>query len=139
MTDVLTKEQRSYNMSQIKGKNTKIELILRKHFRAHSMNGYRIHSKKIFGKPDIIFSKRKIAIFIDGCQWHKCRVHYIQPKTRVDFWIDKIEGNVKRDKIVNTSLKASGWHVIRLWEHDLKKKTINKALDRLIMKMKEVI
>ncbi|MEA3255673.1 MAG: very short patch repair endonuclease [Candidatus Altiarchaeota archaeon] len=120
MTDVLTKEQRSYNMSQIKGKNTQPELLLRKYLFLKGLKGYRLKSSLI-GKPDIVFTKYKIAIFIDGCFWHKCPGCFVKPTSNINFWKKKIDGNVKRDKEVNKILKKQGWKVIRFWEHEIKK------------------
>ncbi|MEO0128601.1 MAG: very short patch repair endonuclease [candidate division WOR-3 bacterium] len=120
MTDVLTKEQRSFNMSQIKGKNTKPEVLLRRLLYSKGIRGYRIHYK-LSGKPDVVFTKKKIAIFIDGCFWHKCPVCFITPETRTEFWMKKIEDNVKRDKTVNKKLEKEGWTVLRFWEHEIKK------------------
>lgn len=130
--DVLSPEQRSYCMSQIKGKNTKSEIILR---RALWNLGYRYRIKnKLPGKPDLVFSSYKIVIFIDGCFWHKCPYHFIQPKTRTEFWLNKISSNVARDLRNNEMLKAQGWLVIRVWEHDIKKSlenTVTNIVDAL--------
>ena len=120
MTDVLTPEQRSYNMSQIRGKDTRPEVRLRKLLWSEGIRGYRIHYR-LFGKPDIVFTKKKIAIFIDGCFWHKCPVCYQEPETRKDFWIKKIQSNIDRDKKVDETLKNDGWTVIRIWEHEIRK------------------
>jgi len=129
MTDVLTKKQRSFNMSQIKGKNTKPEVILRRLLYSKGIRGYRIHYK-IFGKPDIVFIKKKIVIFIDGCFWHKCPVCFVKPETRMEFWMEKIEKNVERDKTVNKNLEKEGWVVLRFWEHE-----IDKSPDRVVSKI----
>ena len=120
MTDVLTKDQRSFNMSQIKGKNTKPEVILRRLLYLRGIRGYRIHYK-LSGKPDVVFTKKKIAVFIDGCFWHKCPVCFKKPETRIEFWMNKIESNVKRDETVNKKLEKEGWVVLRFWEHEIKK------------------
>jgi DNA mismatch endonuclease, patch repair protein len=120
MTDVLTPEQRSYNMSQIRGKDTRPEVRLRKLLWSEGIRGYRIHYR-LPGKPDIVFTKKKIAIFIDGCFWHKCPVCYQEPETRKDFWIKKIHSNIDRDKNVDEKLKNDGWTVIRIWEHEIRK------------------
>ena len=72
------------------------------------------------GKPDIIFSKHRIAIFVDGCFWHGCSEHYQIPGTNTEFWNNKIEKNVKRDRKNNSNLRNMGWTVIRFWEHELK-------------------
>ncbi len=124
MVDVLTKKQRSYNMSMIRGRNTKPEISLRKLLFSKGIRGYRLSGAP--GKPDIIFPKYKIAIFIDGCFWHKCPRHFIEPATRKEFWAKKIEGNVKRDIEINRILKEEGWTVLRFWEHEIEK-DINKC------------
>jgi DNA mismatch endonuclease (patch repair protein) len=120
MTDVLTKEQRAYNMSKIRGKNTAPEIKLRKLLWSEGIRGYRIHFK-LPGKPDIVFSKKRVAIFIDGCFWHKCPVCFQEPETRKEFWMKKILSNIDRDVKVNIQLKEKGWTVIRIWEHEIKK------------------
>ena len=120
MTDVLTREQRTRNMSNIRGKNTGPELKLRKLLWSHGIRGYRIHYD-LPGKPDIVFTKKKIAIFIDGCFWHKCPICFQEPETRKEFWMKKIQSNVERDDKVNLQLKSDGWTVMRFWEHDVRK------------------
>ncbi len=131
MTDVLTKKQRSYNMSMIRGKNTQPEIILRKAVLGAGIRGYRLNYK-LPGKPDIVFPKNKIAIFIDGCFWHKCPKCFIKPETNKKFWDNKIDSNVKRDRFVNVELREKGWKIIRIWEHEInnqkliKKKIIDK-------------
>ena len=120
MTDVLTPKQRTYNMSQIRGKNTRPEVKLRKLLWSAGIRGYRIHYN-LTGKPDIVFIKKKIAIFIDGCFWHKCPICFKEPETRKEFWIEKIQSNIDRDKKVNEKLENIGWTVIRIWEHEIKK------------------
>jgi DNA mismatch endonuclease (patch repair protein) len=130
MTDVLTPKQRTYNMSQIRGKNTAPEIKLRKMLFAAGIRGYRIHYN-LPGKPDVVFIKKKIAIFVDGCFWHKCPVDFQEPATRKEFWIKKIQSNIDRDKKVNEQLKRDGWTVIRIWEHEIKKepeKTVKKIV-----------
>lgn len=129
MSDVLTPEQRRKNMSRIRGKNTSPELILRKIFYESGIRGYRIHYK-LPGKPDIVFLKKKIAIFVDGCFWHKCPICYKEPETRTEFWALKIQRNVERDIKINQILKDEGWEVIRIWEHEIKKKP-DQVLERI--------
>ena len=135
MTDVHTKRQRSYNMSMIKGKNTKLEISLRKMLSSYGIKGYRINSK-LLGKPDIVFSKYKIAVFADGCFWHKCPDCYKEPKNNKKFWKTKISGNVNRDKKVNKILKKEGWLVLRFWEH-LLRKDINSVYKYLLKELKK--
>lgn len=120
MTDVLNKNQRSYNMSQIKAKNTSPEVKLRKALYQNGLRGYKIHYS-LYGKPDVVFTKYKLAVFIDGCFWHKCPKCFIKPKTRTDFWMKKIENNKQRDEIVNKKLSNEGWIVLRYWEHMIEK------------------
>ena len=116
MTDVLTRRQRSYNMSQIKSRNTKPEVKLRNILWLRGIRGYRINAK-LFGRPDIVFPKSRVAVFIDGCFWHRCPQCFIRPSTNRKFWDKKISGNVRRDREVNRILKKDGWKVIRIWEH----------------------
>jgi len=121
-------------MSQIKGKNTKPEIMLRKFLFSKGLRGYRI-SEKITGKPDIVFTKYKVVVFVDGCFWHKCPKCFREPDTNREFWTKKINRNVRRDKKVNEILTKNGWKVIRLWEHEIKS-DINgcytRVLDELI-------
>jgi len=118
MADVHTKRQRSYNMSKIGGFGTKPELKLKKFMK---LLGFSYHPKSIIGNPDFADRKNKIAVFVDGCFWHKCPKHYIAPKNNGIFWSNKIKTNTKRDKKVNFELKKEGWRVIRIWEHSLRK------------------
>ena len=115
--DNRTKEQRSHNMSMIRSIKTKPELMLK---RIMKLLGFSYQPKGIIGKPDFANKKYKIAIFIDGCFWHRCPKHYIKPKTNIIFWKDKIRKNVKRDGAITKKLEKEGWKVIRIWEHDLK-------------------
>ncbi|WP_321508168.1 very short patch repair endonuclease [uncultured Methanoregula sp.] len=120
MVDVLTPDQRAYNMSRIRGKNTGPEIKFRKLLWSAGIKGYRIHYS-LLGKPDIVFIKKKIVIFIDGCFWHKCPVCFKEPETRTEFWMKKIQSNIDRDKKINAQLEKDGWTVIRVWEHEIKK------------------
>ncbi len=133
MTDVLTEKQRSYCMSKICGKNTKPELVLRKLLRLNTLKFYT--NSKLPGKPDIVFPKQKLAVFVDGCFWHKCPRCFVKPATRTRFWMKKILGNVKRDKIINKTFVKSGWKVLRIWEHEIKQDNV-KAGDRIIHALK---
>lgn len=124
--DLLTKNQRSWNMSRILSKNTKPEILVRKYLYANGIH-YRIHAN-LPGKPDIVVSRRKTAIFVNGCFWHGhlgCK-YFRWPKTKVDYWYKKINGNLKRDAISNISLKKRGWHVLVIWECELRKNQYNK-------------
>lgn len=133
MNDVLTKKQRSFNMSKIKAKNTTPELKFRKLLVQNGCTGYRIHYP-LDGKPDIVFVSKKLTIFIDGCFWHQCPKCFIEPVTRRSFWLDKINRNKERDKKVNKLLEDLGWKIVRFWEHEIKKepkKCVNKILKKL--------
>jgi DNA mismatch endonuclease (patch repair protein) len=120
MTDVLTKEQRRFNMSRIRARDTGPEIILRRLLFRSGVRGYRLNYD-LPGKPDIVFVKKRLAVFIDGCFWHKCPVHFVKPETRTDFWMKKIDSNVTRDERVNRTLRESGWCVLRFWEHEIRK------------------
>ena len=130
MADILTIKQRSFNMSRIRNKDTSIELKLRKSLYANGVRGYRLHYK-ITGKPDFVFVGKKVAVFIDGCFWHKCSKCFVRPKTRKKFWDEKIAINVKRDRRANRLLKKDNWIVIRFWEHDVNNRT-DKVVSRII-------
>lgn len=118
MSDVLTKEQRSYCMSRIKNKGTKPEILLRKTLWRKGFR-YRLRSN-LPGTPDLVFPSRKTAIFVDGCFWHRCPEHYQAPKQNAQFWQEKISANVTRDQAVNQELAAVGYTVVRIWEHELR-------------------
>lgn len=117
-----TKEQISYNMRQVKSKNTKIEVMLRKELWSRGLR-YRKNSKEVFGKPDIVFMSKKTAVFCDSEFWHGYDWDNKKKeiKTNRDFWIPKIEKNISRDKEVNETLENSGWTVLRFWGNDIKK------------------
>jgi len=122
MTDVFTKDKRSQVMSCIRGKGNKdTEIALLSLFRAHRITGWRRHYP-IYGNPDFVFPKQHIAIFVDGCFWHCCPLHYKEPATNNEFWRLKLAANIKRDQVVNTFLEKKGWQVIRIWEHELQGK-----------------
>ena len=118
MTDVLTPEQRRLNMSRIRGKNTKPETLLRTALHQCGLR-FRLHRKDIPGSPDIVFVKQKIAVFVDGCFWHGCPSHGVQPQTNGKFWQRKIGANRTRDVRASLELGKLGWRVIRIWEHEL--------------------
>ena len=122
MTDRITKEQRSKNMSHIRSKDTSIELKVRKYL-FYLGYRYRVNYKKLPGKPDIVFTKKKIAIFIHGCYWHghNCNSRYAHiSKSNTNYWNTKIQRNQERDKRNIEQLEKDGWKVIVLWECELK-------------------
>lgn len=121
MADVLTPAQRHKNMSAIKGKNTKPEMIVRS--LVHSMGyRYRLHRKDLPGKPDMVFPKRKKVIFVHGCFWHihSCRYGQVKPRTNADFWEQKRQSNVARDVQNVEKLEQLGWRVLTIWECEVK-------------------
>jgi DNA mismatch endonuclease, patch repair protein len=124
MTDVLTPAQRKFNMSRIHGKDTGPEVKIRKMLFARGIRGYRIHYD-LPGKPDIVFVNKKIAIFIDGCFWHKCPDCFQEPDTRKEFWMKKIGSNVERDEKNTRQLTDDGWTVLRFWEHEIRREPEN--------------
>ncbi len=132
MADVHTPEVRSYNMSMIRGKDTKPEIMVRKYLHSKGFR-FRLHKKDLPGKPDIVLPKYKTVIFIHGCFWHghkNCK-YFVVPKTRTKWWLNKIEGNRQTDKQNNLKLRKAGWNVITLWTCQLKPKRIEKSLNKL--------
>jgi len=130
MSDVFTKAKRSEVMSQIKGQgNLGTELRLVALLRLHGFTGWRRHADLI-GRPDFVFRKKRLAIFVDGCFWHCCPKCGNWPKNNASFWRTKLEGNKKRDRLVTKTLKSQGWIVIRIWEHDLEHQQ-SKVMQRI--------
>lgn len=122
MTYRMTKEQRSKNMSHIRSKDTSIELKVRKYLFSLGYR-YRVNYKELPGNPDIVFTKKKIAIFIHGCYWHghNCNSRYAHvSKSNTDYWNTKIQRNQERDKRNIEQLEKDGWKVIVLWECEIK-------------------
>jgi DNA mismatch endonuclease (patch repair protein) len=112
----------SWVMSANKGKNTKPEIVFRKYLFSHGLRGYRIHWKKIPGRPDIVFTKKKVAIFINGCFWHRCPTCNLPlPKTNTGFWSQKFSRNQTRDKLKIEALENLGWKVLVIWECEIKR------------------
>lgn len=120
MADNLTPEQRHKNMTHIKSSNTKIEKDITK---ALWNLGYRFRKnvKGLPGKPDIAIKKYKIVIFLDSCFWHKCPEHFKKPKSNLEYWEPKIKRNVERDAEINRYYQNKNWHILRIWEHEVKK------------------
>jgi DNA mismatch endonuclease, patch repair protein len=120
MSDVFTKEKRSEVMSRIKGKGNKdTELAMIQILRKFHISGWR-RNQAVLGKPDFVFPKQKLALFVDGCFWHACPQHATMPKNNRPFWEKKLGGNVERDAYVTRQLRKMGWRVVRVWEHELK-------------------
>lgn len=129
--DVHSPTQRSYNMSRIKGRNTRPEEVIRKLLWSHGYR-YRLHRKDLPGKPDIVFPGRKKALFIHGCFWHRHDCRYFKwPKTNADFWKQKIEDNVRRDSKNYDLLTKSGWRYHVIWECETKTKSFDDLWNKL--------
>lgn len=135
MLDVLNRKQRSFNMSRIRSKDTKPELLIRKALFAKGFR-YRLHQKNLPGRPDLVFSKYKAVIFINGCFWHYHGCHLSKlPSTRRDWWKSKLEGNRSRDQNNREKLLASGWKILIVWECVLHGK--NKVSASVISKIEK--
>jgi len=135
--DVHDKKTRSYNMSCIKGKNTKPEEIVRKALFANGFR-YRKNDRRLPGTPDIVLPKYRTVIFVNGCFWHGhtgCK-YFVVPKTNTEFWLNKIKSNIDRDAIKATQLKELGWRVITVWECELKKDKREQTLESIINTIK---
>jgi len=133
MADVFTEAKRSDVMSRIRaGGNRDTELRMIALFRASQITGWRRNSN-VFGKPDFVFSKQRVAVFVDGCFWHRhpnCKFSYT-PKSRTEFWLPKFERNVARDRLVTRTLRKAGWRVVRIWECQLLRKKQARVLQHL--------
>lgn len=115
--DIVSPDQRSKMMARIKGKSTRPELVVRR--TAHGLGyRFRLHCKDLPGSPDLVFPRFKLAIFVNGCFWHRHRgcKHAYEPKTNVEFWSRKFKNNVLRDKKVKRGLEEMGWRVAVIWE-----------------------
>jgi len=137
MADVHSTETRSYNMSRIRSKDTKPEMLVRKFLHAQGFR-YKLHDKTLPGKPDLVLPKYKTAIFIHGCFWHghnSCK-YYVVPKTRTEWWLQKINGNIVNDEKAVKALKKDGWKVIIVWECELKPESLSRTLHKLLTRLK---
>lgn len=117
---------RSANMSRIRGTNTTPELRLRKALWNKGIR-YRLHVRVEGTRPDLVFASRRLVVFVDGCFWHGCPQHYVRPRSRSDFWADKLAVNTSRDRSQTTRLMEKGWSVLRFWEHE-----IDSDLERVV-------
>lgn len=137
MVDIKSPEARSYNMSKIRGKDTKPELVVRKFLFKNGFR-YRIHNEKLPGKPDIVLQKYRTVIFVNGCFWHghaDCKYFKI-PTTNKEFWVNKIAKTKEQDERNIEELKLSGYHVITIWECNLRSQDIR---DKTLVDLAKVI
>jgi len=138
MADVHEAKTRSYNMSRISGKDTKPEMIVRKFLHSNGFR-YRLHEKNLPGKPDLVLPKYNSVIFVHGCFWHAhqdCKYFKI-PKTRTEWWKEKLYKNKERDERNVETLEDKGWNVIIVWECELKPESKKETLKGLIQKLEE--
>lgn len=122
MADTLSKERRSWNMSRIKGANTRPEIALRSLLHRAGFR-FRLHDRTLPGKPDIVLRKYRTVVFVHGCYWHRhagCR-NATTPSTRTEFWTEKFSATVERDQRKAAELRSQGWNVITVWECDIAK------------------
>jgi DNA mismatch endonuclease (patch repair protein) len=131
MPDVFTKAKRSEVMSRIRSRGNKdTELALAKLLRRHGITGWRRH-QPVFGKPDFIFRKARLAVFVDGCFWHGCPKHATKPANNRAFWQRKLMSNRRRDLLVSRTLRTRGWRVLRIWEHELATRNHSRLARRI--------
>ena len=119
-------------MSGIRGRNTRPELAVRKALSAAGFR-YRLHSRLLPGRPDIVLHASRQAIFVHGCFWHRhpgCRFAYT-PKSNIRFWLDKFDSNVRRDKLARSALRKAGWRVLVVWECEVSEKRLMKLVRAL--------
>ncbi len=139
MADFLTREKRSALMATIKSRgNKRTELVLAKLLRFEGISGWRRHqviiergrkdARQRRARPDFIFRRHRVALFVDGCFWHACPLHGTRPKTRKLFWLAKLKRNAQRDASADTALAQLGWKSVRVWEHEIKQNVEDAAL-----------
>jgi DNA mismatch endonuclease (patch repair protein) len=131
--DRISARKRSWNMARIRGKDTRPELAVRRILYTLGYR-YRIHVRTLPGTPDIVFRKRRVAIFVNGCFWHqhRCRVGRRKPGSRRAYWLRKLSGNKKRDLACRRQLRRAGWTVLTLWECEIRKRDSDLLAARLV-------
>jgi len=132
--DTVSPEVRSRTMRAVKSANTTLEVTFRRALWKAGIRGWRLHKRSLPGKPDLVFSRARVAVFIDSCFWHGCSTHLRMPKSNLDYWKAKIARNKARDEATTKELKNLGWHVIRFWEHDLRQR-----LEGCVSKVKRAV
>ena len=131
--DVVDAATRSRMMASIKGRDTKPEMIVRCGLHRRGFR-FRLHDRKLAGRPDLVLSRYRAAIFVHGCFWHGCPEHYREPDNNSDYWIPKIEKNIKRDQQNSKLIKKMNWKVLRFWE-----KQITTDLGKCIKKIERAL
>jgi DNA mismatch endonuclease (patch repair protein) len=131
MVDVFTSRKRSKVMARIRSSGNKdTELKLVAMLREHRVTGWR-RGWPLLGKPDFVFARMRVAVFVDGCFWHGCHRHGRVPASNRRYWFNKLIRNKTRDRAVTRTLRSSGWRVLRIWEHELTPKNSNRLLQRI--------
>ena len=140
MADIKTKESRSYNMSRIAGKDTKPEELVRKYLFSKGFR-YRKNVRKLPGTPDLVLPKYRTVIFVNGCFWHGhegCK-YFVWPKSNAEFWRQKIETNISRDRRKEAQLRDMGWNVMIVWECELHPSKKQATLERLESQIRRIL
>ena len=140
MADIKTKESRSYNMSRIAGKDTKPEELVRKYLFSKGFR-YRKNVRKLPGTPDLVLPKYRTVIFVNGCFWHGhegCK-YFVWPKSNAEFWRQKIETNISRDRRKEAQLRDMGWNVMIVWECELHPSKKQATLERLESQLRQIL
>lgn len=122
-------------MARVRSRDTDIEREFRSALWRRGLR-YRLHAKTPAGRPDLVFVGRCCAVFIDGCFWHGCPLHYSRPRTRPEFWAQKLRANVERDRRQTIKLQELGWRVVRIWEHEIKS-DLNGAVERVVRALQD--
>lgn len=136
--DTVNPKERSRIMARVKGQGNKsTELKLIKFFKEYNIKGWK-RKYPLTGNPDFVLSKYRLAIFVDGCFWHGCKDHCRIPESNRQYWVSKIDKNIKRDKKINKELKGKKWTVIRIWEHELKKGNHKEKLQKIKKKVQQI-
>ncbi len=129
--DTVSSQERSRIMSKVKSYGNKsTEIKLMKIFRLYELKGWK-RNYPLYGKPDFVFPKSRLAIFVDGCFWHGCPQHCRIPESNKEYWLKKINNNKRRDRRVTKDLRNKNWIVIRIWEHELVKKQYRRKINKI--------
>ncbi|HEU5080191.1 MAG TPA: very short patch repair endonuclease [Opitutaceae bacterium] len=132
MADTISKAQRSAVMAAVRStQNRSTELRLAALLRAIGVTGWR-RGFPLTGRPDFVFPKLRIAVFVDGCFWHRCPLHCRPPSSNQGYWVTKLGRNQTRDRAISRALRSSGWKVLRIWEHELRRKALPKLTRRIL-------
>lgn len=120
--DRIPKKMRSELMSKVRSSgNMTTEIAMARVMRFHGISGWRRHVRLLSFRPDFVFRRERVVVFVDGCFWHACPEHGSRPKSNADFWNSKLDGNVARDRRADRELSDSGWKVVRFWEHSVRR------------------